>query len=347
MNALREPAVWFPTVRTGTGTEVFTERMAEELGKRGIRNEITWLPLRAEYAPWTVPVPEPPEWATVAHVNTWLHPRFLPRRLPVVATIHHSMHHADVQPYKGFVRAAYHRWWIAPNERRVLRRADRVIAVSRFVAETARQFLLDVPMDVIYNGVDTNRYWYGGRQRRLGEPFRLLYVGGWKKLKGVDLLAPIMRELGDGFELRYTGGPMAARDHARMPSTMRDLGRLQGVDSVVAAMQDADAFLFPSRSEGFPLALIEAMACGLPVIATHGSSLAEAVEEAVSGILCTQGDETAFVIACRQIANDHALHASMTTAARRRAVECFSVDRMVAAYTDLYARMAKSTGGTP
>ena len=71
MNKNNEPAIWFPTVRTGTGTDVFTERLVEGLNQRGIRAEISWLPLRAEYAPWTVAVPKPPEWATVAHVNTW------------------------------------------------------------------------------------------------------------------------------------------------------------------------------------------------------------------------------------------------------------------------------------
>ncbi|MDN5936634.1 MAG: hypothetical protein L0H75_10770, partial [Nitrosospira sp.] len=101
------------------GTDVFTERLAEGLAKRGIRTEITGLPLRAEYAPWTVPIPKPPDWATVAHVNTWLHPQFLPQHFPVVATIHHSVHHPDAKRYKGFARTAYHRWWITPVELRV------------------------------------------------------------------------------------------------------------------------------------------------------------------------------------------------------------------------------------
>src|SRR5262245_25262936 len=120
---MNEAAVWFPTVRTGTGTDVFTVRMASALRQRGVRTEIAWLPLRAEYAPWTVAVPQPPAWATVAHVNTWLHTRFLPPHLPVVATIHHAVHHPDARAYKGPTRAAYHRWWIAPNERRVMRGA--------------------------------------------------------------------------------------------------------------------------------------------------------------------------------------------------------------------------------
>src|SRR5699024_2169885 len=158
---------------------------------------------------------------------------------------------------------------------RVMRRADKVVAVSQFVADTARKYLTDVPMEVIYNGVDTELFRPGTRQRQPGEPFRLLYVGSWIARKGVDLLPPIMRELGDGFELRYTGGPAADKNRADMPPNMRDIGRLNGPGAVVAAMQDVDALLFPSRSEGFGLVAAEAMACGLPVIATCGSSLVE------------------------------------------------------------------------
>ncbi|HRP71892.1 MAG TPA: glycosyltransferase family 4 protein, partial [Luteimonas sp.] len=152
------PAVWFPAIRTGTGTDVFTERLVAGLLRRSLRAEITWLPLRAEYAPWTVAVPEPPAWANVVHVNTWLHPRFVRSNLPVVATLHHAVHHPDAYAYKGMLRAAYHRWWIAPIERRVMRRADKMIAVSQFVADSARQSLVDVPMQMIHNGVDTETF---------------------------------------------------------------------------------------------------------------------------------------------------------------------------------------------
>src|SRR5690554_5649013 len=104
-------AVWFPTVRTNTGTDVFTERLVKGLNQQGIKAEITWLPLRAEYAPWTVEVPKPPGWATVVHVNTWLYSRFLPKHLPVVAIVHHAIHHPNAKAYKGWLRTAYHKYW--------------------------------------------------------------------------------------------------------------------------------------------------------------------------------------------------------------------------------------------
>lgn len=335
MSEQTAPAIWFPAVRTGTGTDVFTERLVAGLQARGLRAEITWLPLRAEYAPWTVPVPPLPAWATVCHINTWLHPRFIPEQLPVVATLHHAIHDPALRPYKGWLRAMYHKWWIAPIERRVLHRADRVVAVSRFVADMARRTLCDMPMQVIYNGIDTDLFRPGNRERQPGEPFRLLYVGSWMSRKGVDLLAPIMRELGDGFELHYTGGSAAEKDKAGMPHNMHDIGRLS-LPQVVEAMQNADAFLFPSRSEGFGLVAAEAMACGLPVFATRSASLIEVLAEGRAGILCPPDDVGAFVAAAKALDLDTQGVGRLKQVARAWVVEQFSYDAMIESHIRLY-----------
>lgn len=335
MSEQTAPAIWFPAIRTGTGTDVFTERLVGGLQARGLRAEITWLPLRAEYAPWTVPVPPPPAWATVCHISTWLHPRFIPEQLPVIATLHHAIHDPALRPYKGWLRAMYHKWWIAPIERRVLHRADRVVAVSRFVADMARRTLCDMPMQVIYNGIDTDLFRPGNRERQPGEPFRLLYVGSWMARKGVDLLAPIMRELGDGFELHYTGGSAAEKDKAGMPVNMHDIGRLS-ITQVIAAMQDADAFLFPSRSEGFGLVAAEAMACGLPVFATSSASLIEVLAEGWAGILCPPDDVGAFVAAAKALDLDTQGVSRLKQVARAWVVEQFSYDAMIESHIRLY-----------
>lgn len=296
------PAVWFPAVRTGTGTDVFTIRLAKKLNEEGIQTEITWLPLRAEYAPWTVAIPKPPKWANIAHINTWLHPRFIPANIPVVATIHHAVHHPDAMDYKGWLRAAYHKYWIAPIERKVIIRANQVIAVSRFVADSAKKTLVNVPMQVIYNGVDMEVFKPGNRTRKPSEPFRLLYVGSWITRKGVDLLAPIMSELGEGFELYYTGGLAAEKDKPQMPSNMIDIGRLQGDAAVASAMQNADALLFPSRSEGHPLVAIEAIACDLIVVAMDETSIVEVITDQINGFLCRKNDVENFSDTIRKLA---------------------------------------------
>lgn len=335
MTAASGPAIWFPAVRCGTGTDVFTETLVQGLQQRGLRAEITWLPHRAEYLPWTVPVPTPPPWANLVHVNTWLHPRFIPRHLPVVATLHHSIHDPALRPYKGWRRAAYHRYWIKHVERATLRRATRVVAVSRYAADSARAQVLDCPMQVIHNGVDTERF-HPPRERQAHQPFRLLYVGSWRALKGVDLLAPIMRELGEGFVLHYTGGAAAKKDKPSMPPNMIDLGRLSG-DAVVAAMQEADALLFPSRSEGFGLVVTEAMMCGLPVICTRGASLSELITHLDTGFSCSPGDTKRFVLAARYLASKPDIYMRMVDRAAKNARRLFSVDQMLRKYEHVYS----------
>lgn len=330
--------VWFITVRTNTGTDVFTERLVEGLVARGIRAEITWLPLRAEYCPWSVPIPKAPSWATVVHVNTWLHSRFLPKNLPIVATLHHSIHDPKLRPYKGWLRALYHQYWITPNERRVMKKANKVIAVSQFVADMAKKTLCDVPMQVIYNGIDTDKFKPDPNVKKPHQPFRLLYVGAWRKLKGVDLLAPIMRELGDGFVLHYTGGEAAEKDKATMPSNMVDIGRLSS-DEVVTAMQNADAFLFPTRSEGLPLVAIEAMACGLPVIAMKGTAVDEVLKNRVNGYLCKRDDISEFVSTIRNLKAAQEQYLIMANAARLNAVELFSEKTMIDASINIYKEL--------
>lgn len=331
----KEIGVWFPTIKTNTGTDVFTQRLVTGLNSSGIRAEITWLPLRAEYAPWTVAVPTPPKWANIVHINTWLHPRFIPAHLPVVATIHHAVHHPDAMSYKGWLRSAYHKYWIAPIERKVIKRANQVIAVSQFVADAAKKTLVNVPMQVIYNGIDTEIFKPGNRTRQPGEPFRLLYVGSWIARKGVDLLAPIMNELGEGFELHYTGGPAAEKDKPQMPSNMIDIGRLQGDAAVANAMQNADALLFPSRSEGHPLVAIEAVACGLIVVAMDGTAIVEVINDQISGFLCRQNDINHFSDTIRKLASSIAVKKTQCTP-QKNTGKTFSEKKMLQEYLTIY-----------
>lgn len=329
------PRVWLPAVRTRTGSDVFSKRLVDGLRAGGVRAEICWLPLRAEYAPWAVPAPRPPGWANIVHVNTWLHPRFIPAHLPVVATLHHSLHDPALQAYKGRLRGAYHQWWVAPIERAVLRRADKTVAVSRFAAEIACNTLCKVPIDVIHNGVDIAHFRPIDREQHPSGRFRLLYVGSWKELKGVDLLVPVIRSLGAEFELHCTvGRDMIGR--GGFPPNMIPIGHLESQDAVVEAMQNADALLFPSRSEGFGLVAAEAMACGLPVIAFEKTSADEIVGNGEAGVLVPKNDIGAIVAAARWLKDDLGSRRRLSVAARRRATAHYSISKMVEAYIETY-----------
>jgi glycosyltransferase involved in cell wall biosynthesis len=329
-----QPAVWFPAIRCGSGTDVFTERLCAGLNARGIRAEITWLPHRAEYAPWSVPVPKPPAWANVVHVNSWLPPRFIPRHLAVVTTMHHCVHDLGLAPYKTPAQRLYHALWVKAIERANLARARCVTAVSHYTAQAAQAAFGVRDITVIYNGVDTERF-HPVERSVPHHPFRLLYVGNWDARKGVDLFAPIMTALGPEFELCYTTGKRGARLRYTLPGNCRSLGRLAGND-LVRAYQEADALLFPSRLEGFGLVAAEAMACGLPVIACNGSALPEVIEDGISGLLCPRDDVDAFVTTARSLARNLRYWQALRRAARQRAETCFGIGSQIDRYIKLY-----------
>ncbi|MFC4487103.1 glycosyltransferase [Tepidiphilus baoligensis] len=190
------PAVWFPNVRCHSGTDTFTERLCRALNAQGIRAEITWLPHRAEYAPWSVPVPKPPTWANVVHINSWLPPRFVPPGLPIVVTVHSSVHDPALLPYKSRLQALYHKHWIHPIEAANLARAHCVVAVSHYTAAQIEASFGIRDIQVIHNGIDCQAFAPVARTAP-NRPFRLLYVGNWSARKGVDLLGPIMERLGN------------------------------------------------------------------------------------------------------------------------------------------------------
>ncbi|MCP8900219.1 glycosyltransferase family 4 protein [Gilvimarinus xylanilyticus] len=334
-----KPAIWFPTVETNTGTDVFTERLVKGLNELGLQAEITWLPLRAEYAPWSVPVPKPPKWATITHVNTWMHPRFIPINIPVVATIHHAVHHPNAQSYKGFARSIYHSKWIAPIERRIMRSATKLIAVSHFSAQSARASLVDLPIEVIYNGVDTSVFTPPMFSHRPNERFRLLYIGSWAHRKGVDLLEPIMKLLDDSFELWYTGGKASSKDKQSMPSNMIDIGRLNSGAEVAKIMQLSDALCFPSRSEGHPQVVLEAMASGLPILATKGSAVEEILNHGKTGLLSGPEDTYGMAQHANTLKKDHTLRSSIAKSARSYAINTFSIQRMYEKYIKFYVKI--------
>jgi glycosyltransferase involved in cell wall biosynthesis len=331
---MTEPAVWFPAIRCGSGADVFTERLCRALNDQGIRAEITWLPHRAEYAPWSVPVPKPPAWANVVHINSWLPPRFVPAGIPVVATVHSSVHDPALLPYKSRLQALYHKHWIHPIEAANLKRADCVIAVSHYTAAQVETSFGVHDIQVIHNGIDCHMFTPSTRNAP-NRPFRLLYVGNWSARKGVDLLAPIMERLGDDFILQYTADRNGAHRCFRLPSNSVCLGRLTG-KSLVRAYQEADALLFPSRLEGLPLVPLEAMACGLPVIACKTSSLPEVVEDKVTGFLCIPNKTEDFVDACQHLRTDQDFWRRMRQIARIKAFSSFNESTFVMRYLQLY-----------
>ena len=104
-------------------------------------------------------------------------------------------------------------------------------------------------------------------------------------------------------------------------------------------LDEIDVFVLPSRLEGFPLSILEAMMAGRAVIATDVGSVAEAVLDGATGLVVRAGDADGLRDALGRLAtNDEERH-RLGAAGRRRALELFTADRMAQRFEQLYDRM--------
>src|SRR3546814_468867 len=305
MNLDRKPAVWLPTIRAGTGADVFTVRLCDGLNARGLRAEIAWLPHRADYLPWTVRAPEPPAWANVAHVKSWLPHRFWPRPLPTVVTVPHPVHDPAYPPFRSAPHAAYHELLIRPRELRAIRDAGVVTVVSDYVKRTVAEFSGREQITVIHNWIDGDLFVPGdGSAGHDPGPFRLFMAGSHSRRKGFDLLPAFAHALGSGFEIRYAGG--RSKLISPLPNVI-ELGRISDAQ-LIREYQACDAVVSLSRYEGFGYTALEAIACGKAFLGFHTSALPEVVQEG-DGILVPLDDVKALAGAA------HTLQAQVGTGA--------------------------------
>jgi glycosyltransferase involved in cell wall biosynthesis len=109
----------------------------------------------------------------------------------------------------------------------------------------------------------------------------------------------------------------------------------------------ADVFVLPSLHEGMPLAAMEAMEAGLPVVATRVIGSAEVVIDGVTGLVTPAGDATALGGALAELLADPALRARLGRAGRRRYVDHFTRQRMAEQTRAVYATVLESVGAVP
>lgn len=110
-------------------------------------------------------------------------------------------------------------------------------------------------------------------------------------------------------------------------------------DQPSAALPTFDVFCLPSRSEGFPLSIVEAMLAELPVVATRVGSVAELVADGRTGLLVERDDLDGLVDALARLRDDAALRSRCGVAGRRRALASYTVEHMATAYQRLWERL--------
>lgn len=221
---------------------------------------------------------------------------------------------------------------------------DLIFAVSDRVADDlVRRYGL--PRDrirTIYNGVDVPEIAPRRFERGAGQPFRLFYSGRLSDLdKGVLLLPGILQGVrAQGIDAHLTlagtgpdGGRMRAEFQRRQLLSFVDMKGNVSLAQVAGLLAETDCFLLPSRFEGCPNALLEAMAAGCASVSARiRGSVDRIVEDGRSGLLAAVADAGDFARQVVRLARDPVLCRDMGDAARRRIAERFTAGRAAEAY---------------
>jgi len=229
--------------------------------------------------------------------------------------------------------------------------SDGVTAVSEYLRkETQSSCDITAEIEVIPNFIDTRRF----RPLQKDHFKRALCPNGEKLLVHVSNFRPVKRapevveifqrlvEQGEAVKLLLVGdgpdrGP--AEHKARELNVVDDIRFLGKQEPIEEILSIADVFLMPSGSETFGLAALEAMACGVPVVASNIGGLPELVLDGETGFLCELGDLDAFTARVGQLMRDEDLRRRMSAASRDRAVNVFETDIIVPLYESYYERV--------
>jgi len=292
----------------------------------------------------------------IVHSRNWGAIEAMPAaRMSGVPAAIHSEHGYEVDMLAGL-----------PKRRRILRRfayaaADAIFTVSEELRSYhARQaWLPRERIRVLPNGVDTSRFLRRpgeGEQtrQRLGLGDGSLVIGAVGRLvpikDHVTLLRAAEMLMNRGMPVRVLlagAGPELANYQelvARSPGLAGRVVFAGAVSDVAALLNAMDIFVLPSLSEGMSNTLLEAMASSLPVVATRVGGNPELVEDERSGWLFEPREVTALAAILERIGRDSGRRQEIGQAARRRAVEHFSLDNMIESYRSLYVELARKRG---
>jgi glycosyltransferase involved in cell wall biosynthesis len=239
---------------------------------------------------------------------------------------------------------------LIPGQRQMLPttlQADRMVAINREIitelttAGVARERITVIPNGVEVEGIQAkDRY-------AAGDPLTLAFVGRLVTNKGFDVLLDALRKAVDeSGEMRWqllVFGDGAER--ANLERRCEELGLSNSVtfhgrvDSVAPFLENTDIFVLPSRTEGMSNALLEAMAHGLPCVATRIPGNVDVVTDGEDGVLVESEDAAGLAEALLALGRDEALRERLGKAARRRVEDEYSIDSVANKYIQLYREL--------
>ena len=232
-----------------------------------------------------------------------------------------------------------------------IEQSDAVTTVSEFLrTRTIDTFNLSKEISVIPNFVDPRRFkplGVPGRRNIFAAPDEkiVLHASNFRPVKRIDTVMKVVASVAGSIPLRLVlmgdGPEIPLAEKLALELGIQDrvifLGGNESVDEIFPV---ADIFLLPSNHEGFGLAALEAMSCGVPVIGTSVGGMGEFIEGGENGFLFDPEDVDGMVRTARDLLRDDALRLSVGRNARCTAKESFNIEKIVMQYIEVYRSLA-------
>ena len=201
-------------------------------------------------------------------------------------------------------------------------------------------------ISMIPNGVDTGQF-CPAPPRPARKQVVLGTAGGLKPVKNHALLIRVLADLtaaGQDCELRIAGDGPERENLERLIARLGLTGRANLIgqcSDMPAFLADLDVFVLPSDSESHPNALLEAMACGLPCVATSVGGVPDVLDDGAVGVLVSPGQASEISAAIADLVRQPERRQALGAAARDRVCDLYDLDRMVEAYAKMYRRLSR------
>ena len=243
-------------------------------------------------------------------------------------------------PGTSRLRAAWFRWGY-PRVETLLASLGHVIVPSQALADfLAAHGLARERIHVIPHGIRP------GKKRAEADagPLRLITSAGLEYWKGVDVLVAAAARVPVELQVDVYGDGSLRGELERDARSRGVDARFHGFTSSVRdRLAAADVFVLPSRGDNAPMAILEAMAAGLPVIATRVGGIPELVTHEQTGLLVAPDDPAELAAAIERLAGDPELRAALGARAAARVAADFSVERAVESTIELYEELCGSS----
>lgn len=255
------------------------------------------------------------------------------RDIPLVITFHNYVLDPFMSEYSTVLQNIHYRNDLKLFTTLAVKNSHMITAVSDYTANLVKQHLnLINEVRVIHNGIDHNIFKPVAKGQN--KVIQVLFCGNLTMRKGAQWLVPIAELLKPGIEIIYTTG-LRATGSLTKHSRLRCIGPIPH-QQMPQVFHQADILLFPTVREGLSLAAMEAMSCGLPIVASNCSSLPELIEDKKGGFLCQVGDVLGFAEKINLLADDAKQRKEMGAYNRVKVEEQFTLKKMVDSYKELF-----------